>query len=300
VKLRKNIKDKKRKNSENLREKQKDHIRNVKDDTYEETYGTTKLFRLVLAKSPFVFPNIYVRHLWNKRSYLAKKKWIEVYVLFKLLLPVLVLSLGWCHNYLIIVLICYLLLETIFYLLSLIFLSDTYNEPHSAKRSMLFVILNYMEVTFDFAVIYKGFELVSKPIDYFVVSATGYSTISVNSLAVEIVNAASHKAVLSPLEAIYFSYVTSTTVGYGEYLPSGEWGNFVVILQVTIMLIFLILFINYFASILMEERSKLKNEKNNKKNHDKELRRLISHSKEWNEDKRKELENYMKYLESKS
>jgi len=112
-------------------------------------------------------------------------------------------------------------LETIIYLFGLIFLTDTYARPVSGKRSLLVLLLNYLEVTFDFAVIYC------------------YLSSAINSFFNE------SQSVLS---TVYFSFVTSATVGYGDIFIKDDLGRIVVVFQIVTTFIFVVLFFNFFST----------------------------------------------------
>ncbi|WP_199189220.1 potassium channel family protein, partial [Photobacterium sp. GB-27] len=111
--------------------------------------------------------------------------------------------------------ISYLLLETLLYLLSIIFLSDIYSPPISKKRSFLMLVINYIEVCLGFAVLYK---------------ATG----GVSNL-------------VSNFDAIYFSFITATTIGYGHMAPIGHDAKALVILHAMYNFIFIGLILSNFA-----------------------------------------------------
>jgi len=80
---------------------------------------------------------------------------------------------------------------------------------------MLF--LNYMEISFSFAVVYAGLHLL------------GDQPTSV-------------------LDYIYFSVVTSTTIGYGDLHPVTSAGKMIVCVQAIVVVAFIVLFLNFFGS----------------------------------------------------
>lgn len=217
--------------SGNVIKKQITHIKNIWDDSKEASYGINRIFRLILCISAFIFPAIYIRHFFNKINYTVRKIAVEIYSILKLIFPILVLIFDWNSKFILLINF-YLLFETLFYLLSLIFLSDVYSAPHSSKRSMILVILNYFEITFDFAVIYKLLNIVG------VSSPLG--VIPVENLTSSI--------------AAYFSFIISTTIGFGDYMPTLGLGYKIVVFHASSILLFLILFINHFVNILNENR----------------------------------------------
>ena len=142
---------------------------------------------------------------------------MEFFVLFKTLLPIFFLVSG-LYKYTVTVLIsCYLLMETICYVASLIFVSDMFVKPRSYRRNILMLFLNYMEISLCFAVIYAGMHLLGdKP--------------------------------LNVMDYIYFSIVTSTTIGYGDMHPVTHTGQLMVCIQAVMVVAFIVLFLNFFGS----------------------------------------------------
>ena len=62
---------------------------------------------------------------------------------------------------------------------------------------------------------------------------------------------------LTPFEAVYYSFVTMTTLGYGDYFPVSDAGKFMVILQLIVFILFVVLFINYFSHKLNIRKKEL-------------------------------------------
>jgi hypothetical protein len=109
----------------------------------------------------------------------------------------------------------YLLLETYIYLFSKIFLADQHTKT-SNMRTLMLLIINFLESSFTFAVIYvSGRYLNIKP-----------------------------EAVI---DAVYYSFVTSATIGYGDIHPINFNGKLVVITQILTSVSFIVLFFNFFS-----------------------------------------------------
>lgn len=175
----------------------------------DATFGVERLFRLLLALSAYLFPGIYLRHVSGRHGLLARKLTLDFYVLAKLLFPTAALALGWQSSPWVLSLTSYLGLETLFYVSSLLFLSDVYKPPISHKRSYLMFMLNYIELCLDFAVLYSGFKLVTN--------------------------------MGSSVDAVFFSFVTGFTVGYGDMVPTSSAGRLLVIFQSVCSLFFVTL-----------------------------------------------------------
>ena len=197
----------------NAYKRQVEHLKQVLNDS---TYGLERILRLFLCSIQFIYPALIIRTLFGKFGALYRKVAVEIYIIIKLFFPFFALALGLYRYSIVIAVIIYLMSETIFYILNLIFLSDIYSSPVSYRRSILFLFLHYVEVVMDFSVIYIGLDLLNKA--------------------------------LTPLSAVYFSFVTNTTLGYGDYHPNCGMGQIVVIAQLLIFIMFVVLFINYFSS----------------------------------------------------
>ena len=89
------------------------------------------------------------------------------------------------------------------------------------QRSLLLALMNYGELTVSFAVMYLYFHGLEKGVD---------------------------ALPTSPAQALYFSLMTATSLGYGNMDPSTTSGQLIVAIQITVFVVFLLLFISIFAS----------------------------------------------------
>lgn len=194
----------------------KQQVISLKEIWNDRTYGVERVFRLFLCLVQFIYPTLLVRSIFGGLGTTFRKLAVEFYIIIKLLFPVFVLVSGLYRYNFVIIIVVYLLSETIFHILNLIFLSDIYSVSVSYRRSILFLFLHYIEVVLDFSTIYLGFDLLNKT--------------------------------LTPVSAVYFSFVINTTLGFGEYYPKGSAGQIVAIFQLMIFIMFVVLFINYFSS----------------------------------------------------
>ncbi|MCM8780538.1 MAG: ion channel [Candidatus Omnitrophica bacterium] len=190
-------------------------IRHLKEVWSDNTYGLERLFRLFLCLAQFIFPLLLIRDIFGRCGAISRKIAVEFYNLFKLFFPLIILYFGFYRYPLIVAFVIYLLSETILHILNLIFLEDIHVADISYRRSMLLLLLHYLEVVLDFAVIYIGFDLLSER--------------------------------LSGISAVYFSLVTSTTVGFGDIHAKNTVAQLVVIIQLLVCVLFIILFVNYFS-----------------------------------------------------
>jgi len=175
----------------------------------DRSFGIEHLFRCMLVLSPFFFPILYVRHISGRKGLLWRKKAVEYFVIFKVLI---VMALLLFTNYSIWIgfFAVYLLLDTITYLLAIVLLSDIYTPPISKGRSFLLLFINYIEVNLAFALIYLCLGGIRGISNFF--------------------------------DAIYFSFVSFTTLGYGDMHPETWETKLAVILQLMVMILFAFLF----------------------------------------------------------
>lgn len=161
-----------------------------------------KFFRLFLASSQFVFPAIYMRQAFWKFGFIYQTIAIELYVLLKTIFPLYLVLSGLYTNKYLICLVIYFLIESLCYIAALIFISDQLTKSRSYKRSILLLFLDYVKFAFDFAVLYASFQ----------------------ALGVK-----AHSA----LDYIYFSFVTSATIGYGDIAPVNPARKFLVVFNLS-------------------------------------------------------------------
>ena len=160
---------------------------------------------------------VYIRDKYGRKGLTYKNIAVEFYVFFKTALPLAFLLTGLYSNIAVVIITYYLLSETIFYIATLIFVSDVFAKPRSYRRSVLLLFLNYIEIVFDFSVIYGGLSLLKEK---------------------------AH----SVIDFIYFSFITSATIGFGDIYPTTTFGKVMVMFQSVIFLVFVVLFLNFFSS----------------------------------------------------
>jgi hypothetical protein len=196
--------------------KQITHIKEVWNSNEYPDYGIERALRLFLVCVQIIFPGLYIRAIAKTR--LDRKMLNEFYVNLKIFIYIIFLCVPlpqWISY------ICiYLIAETLCYLLGLIFLEPEYKNPaYSYKRNLILVIINYIEITLGFAVIYfHGFTIDAIP------------------------------ELKTSIDAIYFSFISTTTVGYGDMHPITNWSKITCATQSLISFLFVVFFISKFLS----------------------------------------------------
>jgi len=196
---------------------QKNILGKIWDNENHNDAGLERFLRLFLIAIQFIFPGLYIRELFRKSGITSSNLAIEVYVLSKLLYPIFIFYLGKSHNPIFQVIGIYLVSETITYVSSLVFTDDIKYETRSINRSILLIFLNYVEISLQFALLYSGYKMLSP-------------------------NA------ITDLDFIYFSFITSASLGYGDIFPMSQAGKLLACFHSLLLLIFVVLFFNYFGN----------------------------------------------------
>lgn len=193
------------------------NIKSIWNNDHQDDNGIEKIVRLFLSISQLVFPGVYIKYLLYKTKFEWQDLAIDIYILAKLFFPFFVLVYQWQHITVLIVLIVYFLAETILYIPTLIFASDMLSKPRSYKRSMLLLFFNYIEIVIAFGVLYSCGNNMNIPF------ITWY-------------------------DPIYFSIVTSSSIGFGDYYPVTTFAKMLVSIQALFFLTFVVLFLNFFST----------------------------------------------------
>lgn len=198
-------------------QKRLQNIKSIWNNDHQDDNGLEKIVRLFLSSSQLFFPGIYIKYLACKKGIEYQDLALDFYILFKVAFPLLILVNRWQENSIVICVMVYFLLETILYIPTLIFASDLFSKPRSYRRSMLLLFLNYIEIVFAFAVLYSCGNYLNKPFAHW-------------------------------FDAVYFSIITSSSIGYGDFYPVTAFGKILVSSQALLFLFFVVLFLNFFSA----------------------------------------------------
>lgn len=193
------------------------NIKSIWNNDHQDDNGIEKIVRLLLSISQLLFPGIYIKYTACKVGHEYQDLVMDIYILLKVLFPIIILSNNLQSNTLLIYLMLYVLAETLLYIPTLIFASDLFTRPRSYKRSMLLLFFNYIEIVVAFGVLYTLGDNMNKPFEHW-------------------------------FDSIYFSLVTSNSIGFGDYYPITTYGKVLVSMQALFFLSFVILFLNFFST----------------------------------------------------
>jgi len=204
-------------------------IRSVWNNTHYPDFGIERLFRLFLVWSKIFFPGVYIEYLTHGSSIYKRKIAGEFYVIFKTLVPFLMLYFSFWSYQGLFFLNIYLLVETFLHIFHKIFLPE-HDHGKMANRSIILLLFNFAEVIASFGVIYSVGNYFNQPIQSWV-------------------------------DALYFSLVTGVTIGYGDFYPINQEGKVMVMMQILSTIAFLFLFFNFFGPRSSERLSHQENPK---------------------------------------
>ena len=193
------------------------NLKSIWNNDHHDDIGIEKLIRLFLAISQFFFLGTYLKQTVWRKGIAYQDLLVETFVLLKVVFPLSILFLNLQGNNLIFGILIWFLIETMLYVPTLIFASDIFSRPRSYRRAMLLLFFNYLEIVFSFAVIYSRGNYLNIPFKHW-------------------------------FDPIYFSFITSATIGYGDYFPVTTFGKVLVSLQSVIFMMFVVLFLNFFSS----------------------------------------------------
>ena len=198
-------------------EKRIQNIKAIWNNNHQDDNGIEKIVRLFLSTSQLFFPGVYIKYLACLKGYEYRDLALDFYILLKVTFPLLILIYHWQNYPFVLWIMVYVLLETVLYIPTLIFASDLFSKPRSYKRSILLLFLNYLEIVFAFGVLYSCDNYLNKPLENW-------------------------------FDAVYFSTITSSSIGYGDYYPVTTVGKVLVSAQALLFLFFVVLFLNFFST----------------------------------------------------
>src|SRR2546423_9618810 len=146
--------------------------------------GLIRLVRLSICLVIFLLPTIYIDLLVPKKSKVGIAVAREAYYVLVVIFLAVALFEDWHRSNIIIGLVIYFLVGALVHFCGQVFVWG--HESIDAARSLLLALINYVEMTVGFAILYRHWDCLS--------------TISSPSA----------------LQALYFSVVTAATVGYGD------------------------------------------------------------------------------------
>ena len=214
--------------------KHQSDLRAIWRQTNYRDFGIERLLRITLKLLAFIMPGTLYRAAVDRiggGSFLFRRTAIEWLATIKLLWYVVLFKLGLTTHGGWLVVAAVLSFDTVHFLMCRIFLADLSRGHTSFKRSLVLVIVNFTEITLFFATLYTYLDRYLR--------AMGI--------------AAFNHHPLSGVQAVYFAFVTATTVGYGDVHPIHPLLMKVVVAQIGISLFFVVIFFSTVVGNLDKE-----------------------------------------------
>jgi hypothetical protein len=203
---------------------QRKNFRKVWRNNPYQAFGIERLVRIILQIVAFFAPSGIIKWLTGRSHLLTRRIGIEIYAIGKIFFAWKAVNENWTTNGFVTWLIIILAIDTLHALLSRIFLNDLWREEISYKRNLTMAFINYMEICMCFAAIYNFEDFSQKE--------------GTPVFIIQNEQAAGHH--LTPSQVIYFSFITSATVGYGDIYPKDSFVQKLVVTQIMVSL-FLVL-----------------------------------------------------------
>lgn len=180
-----------------------------------KSFGLIRLLRLFLCVIPFVFPLIYFTSVLKKCNATTNliHSFSDLYVIIRIGILFLFLLCDINQNWWITGFTIYLFIDFLTYVSAFIFLADIYGRPFYSYRTLLFFLINFGEAVIVFAIFHRQ-----------------WGGLNIDPLC--------------SIQALYFSTVTSTTLGFGDINPVNSSAQLRVIAQIFVSVVFLSVFIS--------------------------------------------------------
>lgn len=168
------------------------------------------------------FPSFWIRHYADLQWHTMRNRLIEYYVLSTTTMMILILVLWWRSHWIWITITIYVFIDLIVYLFGLIILSKLNQSQPNIRRNLILLWINMIQIISAFAIMYLG--------------------------SWSLYRAWTNIAVLSWLDAFYFSIATFATVWYGDMVTIGHLGHFIAICQIMTSFLFISLVLSSVVS----------------------------------------------------
>lgn len=207
-------------------------LRQIWNNRSYNDFGLERILRLVLMLLSFIMPGTFIRQLCGRKQLLIRKVVIEVYSLLKITWYFFLFRMDLTTSFPALIISLILTTDTVHFMFSKIFLNDIHKQPISFKRTLLMTLINILEIIICFAFIYSYIDD-SNMVPGRIIFSTGHT--------------------LTDLQTIYFSFVTSATIGYGDIAPVDPQVIKLVVVQIMLSLFFLVIVITTITNRLHDD-----------------------------------------------
>jgi len=177
-----------------------------------------------------------VKDLFKEKT--GRSSFSEMYVIGWCIMLFVLLWYPFLSKFCLIVVVIYRTVDAVNYRLCILFV-DRYKSEwglRSLNRSLILLLINYLELIVGFGILYIHTNSIERNSDGLLVA---------------------------PLNALYFSVVTITTLGYGDYSPITSTGQWLVMVETLLGFVLVALVIGSFLTGLkdIKELSKKENQR---------------------------------------
>jgi hypothetical protein len=190
----------------------------------DNDFGALGCARILMASAQFLNPFLYLCSVADFIGHRCGQIFVDVFVCLKLAFPVFLLACSTPATPFLRGVSIYVIADTLLYVWAIVLSSGRSYTPASHQRSLLLIVVGFLAVNCSFAWLYfQGGEV------------AGLQT---------------------AVDAVYFSLVTATTVGFGDMYPASEHAKILAIFQVFSSLSYLTVIFSRFVSRLHDDRTK--------------------------------------------
>jgi membrane protein YdbS with pleckstrin-like domain len=195
-------------------------------------FGIEKFTVIVMAVLQLFLPSTIVRYLRRKLEDKEHKIYIDLYASLLPIVFFLLLLYGNTQHITVLIITSWFLVDVITYHVHRLFLSSQYKRQASINRSIILLFVNLMQVVVCFAVLYQGSS--------------------------SVFNTHDHKMLNDGIDAFYFSFITFTGLGNGDFSPFNTTGRLLVVWEVMTSFMFVSTVVVNFVGQMVKVNEKLK------------------------------------------
>jgi ion channel len=198
-------------------------------ESYKKFSPIEKILLIIPSLLFFVSAGRLVGYIGSRFG--AKRAWMDVYVLAWAAALSFLFFEPYSHPYVAIILAWYRIADVVNYRMYFIFVKSRGRPWESAqmRRSVALALINLYEVILAFAIIYLFTGAIQ--------DSTG-------------------KIVTDHFTALYFSFVTMATVGYGDFIPANSMARNTVMAQIATVIVLIVMLLPALISLMAAQLQK--------------------------------------------
>lgn len=181
-------------------------------ESHKDIIGIEKYLIIIILVIKMLLPSFWIRHYTEDKTAL---RWLfDLYIILKPFIIGLFIFGWWYTSTRAMVFTIYLMMDLFVYIIWLLILSDLFIKPFSVRKNLLLLWSNYMEIIVWFALLYLHRDAIE---------FIGYKK----------------EGIIWPLDAVYYSVSTFSTVWYGDIASSSDVWLWLTIIQLFMSIVFI-------------------------------------------------------------